>query len=63
MWYFEYHVEEVECCGALLLLDSLPKWPRILVEVASQDFWDRHRMEGYGYLDLPTRPGQSMHYL
>lgn len=38
--------------------DALPKWPRILLEVASLDSWDRHRVEGYAYLDLPSIPGK-----
>lgn len=38
--------------------DELPKWPRILIQVASFDYWERHRVEGYGYLDLPNTPGQ-----
>ena len=37
---------------------SLPKWPRVLLEVASLDYWDRHRVEGYGYMDLPQAPGR-----
>jgi hypothetical protein len=40
------------------LTDSLPKWPRILLEVASLDYWDRHRVEGYAYVDLPSNPGE-----
>lgn len=39
--------------------DALPTWPRILLEVLSLDSWDRHRAEGYGYTDLPNRPGNS----
>ena len=38
--------------------DQLPKWPRVLVEISSQDYWDRHRVEGYGYLDIPRKSGQ-----
>ena len=26
-------------------------------EVNSLDYWDRHRIEGYGYLILPRNPG------
>lgn len=36
---------------------TLPKWPRILLEVGSLDYWDRHRIEGYAYVDLPSNPG------
>ena len=41
----------------LLCTDCLPKWPRVLLEVSSLDYWDRHRIEGYGFVDLPCRPG------
>ena len=37
--------------------DELPKWPRVLIQVASLDYWDRHRVEGCGFLDLPNTPG------
>ena len=37
--------------------ESLPKMPRVLLEVSSLDYWDRHRVEGYGYMDIPDRPG------
>ena len=40
-------------------LDELPQWPKVVVAVASLDRWDRHRMEGYGYLTLPARPGRG----
>ena len=40
-----------------LLTGALPKWPRVLLEVASLDHWERHRVEGYGYADLPSTAG------
>ena len=42
----------------VLYTDCLPKWPRVLLEVSSLDYWDRHRIEGYGFVDLPCRPGK-----
>ena len=42
----------------LMLSDHLPKCPRLLIEVSSLDYWERHRVEGYGgYIDLPSKPG------
>jgi len=29
----------------------------VLLEVSSLDYWDRHRIEGYGFADLPCQPG------
>ncbi len=47
-----------------LSLDELCSRPvRLLLEVCSLDYWDRHRVEGYGYLDLPTTPGGCGQYL
>ena len=39
------------------VVDTLPQWPQIYFEVASLDSWQRHRVEGYGYLSVPTTPG------
>ena len=44
----------------LTLSDHLPKCPRLLIEVSSLDYWERHRVEGYGYIDLPSKPGIHM---
>ncbi|CAI8057600.1 Meckel syndrome type 1 protein [Geodia barretti] len=37
--------------------DDLAHWPCVLMEVCSLDSWDRHRVEGYGHLPLPSSPG------
>ncbi|XP_064391519.1 tectonic-like complex member MKS1 isoform X2 [Halichondria panicea] len=37
--------------------EHLSRRPRLLLEVCSLDYWDRHRVEGYGYLDLPHTSG------
>ena len=37
--------------------DSMARSPRLLVEVASLDYWDRYRAEGYGHVNLPPAPG------
>ncbi len=31
--------------------------PYILFQVNSKDSWNRHRIEGYGYLRMPAQPG------
>nr|XP_048679881.1 Meckel syndrome type 1 protein isoform X3 [Caretta caretta] len=36
---------------------SLPQWPVIYFEVLSLDYWQRHRVEGYGSVVLPAAPG------
>ncbi|XP_067015831.2 tectonic-like complex member MKS1 isoform X2 [Anabrus simplex] len=38
-------------------VDVVPKWPQLFVEVISLDSWERHRTEGYGYINLPSVPG------
>ncbi|KFV97243.1 Meckel syndrome type 1 protein, partial [Eurypyga helias] len=42
------------------LKDSFPQWPILYFEVLSLDFWQRHRIEGYGSLELPASPGLHM---
>ena len=37
--------------------ELIPKWPQLLVEVVSVDYWSRYRIEGYGHTALPTDPG------
>jgi Meckel syndrome type 1 protein len=32
--------------------------PKIYFEVASYDSWSRYRVEGYSWLQVPTRPGR-----
>lgn len=32
-------------------------WPQVLVQVNSCDSWNRHRIEGYGFLQLPPQAG------
>ncbi|XP_054857378.1 tectonic-like complex member MKS1 [Eublepharis macularius] len=36
---------------------SLPQWPVLYFEVLSLDFWQRYRVEGYGFVMLPATPG------
>ncbi|XP_060115394.1 tectonic-like complex member MKS1 isoform X2 [Heteronotia binoei] len=36
---------------------SLPQWPVLYFEVLSLDFWQRYRIEGYGFVMLPATPG------
>ncbi|XP_067328178.1 tectonic-like complex member MKS1 [Anolis sagrei] len=36
---------------------SLSQWPVLYFEVLSLDFWQRSRVEGYGFVALPTTPG------
>lgn len=33
------------------------QWPMLYFGVYSCDFWQRYRIEGYGYIDIPDRPG------
>jgi hypothetical protein len=33
------------------------KRPHLLFQVNSVDSWDRHRIEGYGFVRLPMEPG------
>ncbi|XP_060703889.1 Meckel syndrome type 1 protein [Hemiscyllium ocellatum] len=37
--------------------DTLPQWPVLYFGVHSSDFWQRHRIEGYGYIRIPDSPG------
>ena len=32
-------------------------WPQVLIQVNSCDSWHRYRIEGYGFLQLPTQAG------
>uniref|UniRef100_A0ABM5EMW5 Tectonic-like complex member MKS1 isoform X1 n=1 Tax=Pogona vitticeps TaxID=103695 RepID=A0ABM5EMW5_9SAUR len=36
---------------------SFPSWPVLYFEVLSLDFWQRYRVEGYGFVVLPSTPG------
>ncbi|XP_063002589.1 tectonic-like complex member MKS1 isoform X1 [Elgaria multicarinata webbii] len=36
---------------------TLPEWPVLYFEVLSLDFWQRYRVEGYGFVVLPATPG------
>ncbi|XP_069683999.1 tectonic-like complex member MKS1 [Periplaneta americana] len=38
--------------------DVLLSWPQMFIEVLSVDSWNRYRTEGYGYISLPSSPGQ-----
>lgn len=35
-------------------------WPRLLIEVSSVDFLNRHRVEGYGHVPIPLMAGPSL---
>ncbi|CAH2219727.1 Meckel syndrome type 1 isoform X1 [Pelobates cultripes] len=37
--------------------EDIPQWPVLYFEVLSLDFWQRYRVEGYGSVVLPDRPG------
>ena len=37
--------------------EVMPRWPQLLVEVVSVDYWARCRVEGYGHTVLPAHPG------
>ncbi|KAJ3048752.1 Pleiotropic negative transcriptional regulator, partial [Rhizophlyctis rosea] len=37
--------------------DKIREWPRLYFQVNSVDYWDRHTVEGYGYIDMPRTPG------
>ncbi|XP_074079729.1 tectonic-like complex member MKS1 isoform X2 [Macrotis lagotis] len=37
--------------------DELTQWPVLYLEVISLDFWQRYRVEGYGSIVLPSKPG------
>jgi len=41
----------------LLYALSVEKRPYLLIQVNSVDSWQRHRIEGYGFVRLPTDPG------
>eukprot|EP00731_Ephydatia_muelleri_P023322 Em0015g905a len=49
---------ELSYNNPILKTDELPKWPWVLIQVASLDYWERHRVEGYGFLNLPNAPGK-----
>ncbi|CAF1315330.1 unnamed protein product [Rotaria magnacalcarata] len=36
---------------------ELPRMPKIYFQIASLDSWNRHRTEGYTYIDIPSIPG------
>jgi Meckel syndrome type 1 protein len=33
------------------------RWPTIVVQINSLDAWDRFRIEGYGFFELPRTVG------
>ncbi|XP_072099105.1 tectonic-like complex member MKS1 isoform X3 [Mobula birostris] len=37
--------------------EGLLHWPMIYFGVYSRDFWQRYRIEGYGYINIPDSPG------
>ena len=37
--------------------------PTIYFQVNSLDYWERHRVEGYGMLKIPTDPGSYQTYI
>jgi len=36
---------------------STAHWPKLFLKVCSYDYWDRHRVIGYGWVSLPQTPG------
>lgn len=57
------HMQQASISNAytFMFADHFPKWPRLLIEVSSLDYWDRHRIEGYGHIDLSSVPGIQDH--
>ena len=39
--------------------EDLIKWPTLYLEVYSLDSWQRHRVEGYGYCQIPDVAGST----
>ena len=37
--------------------EAMNKRPYIILQVNSVDSWNRHRIEGYGFLRIPEQPG------
>jgi hypothetical protein len=33
------------------------RWPTVIIQVNSLDEWDRYRIEGYGFFELPKEAG------
>lgn len=40
-------------------VDNPNYWPKLYCQVYSHDGWDRHVVEGYGYMELPSTPGMN----
>ncbi|EFC50144.1 hypothetical protein NAEGRDRAFT_29577 [Naegleria gruberi] len=39
------------------LCSNITPMPKLFFQVTSKDFWDRYRVEGYGFIALPSTPG------
>ncbi|KAF0974031.1 hypothetical protein FDP41_006962 [Naegleria fowleri] len=53
--YFEAHFAftfHFDC-----LCDKISPTPKLFFQVTSKDSWDRFRMEGYGFVSIPSTPG------
>lgn len=46
--------------GIISASEGLMKWPQLFIEVLSLDSWGRFRTEGYGYVTLPSNPGEKI---
>ncbi|KRY61533.1 26S proteasome non-ATPase regulatory subunit 14 [Trichinella britovi] len=61
--YFAFPIE-LELCLDLdyyYVSEDYPMWPQLFLTVMSLDTYNRYRLEGYGYMSLPTDPGISEH--
>jgi len=47
----------LECDGGRVGSPAGPSPPQLYLTVVSRDGWDRQRIEGYAWVDLPTTPG------
>jgi len=46
------------CWNLIATEEALQKnWPEVCVQVNSVDSWGRHRVQGYGFLQMPNTPG------
>lgn len=46
---------ELELLGHNSILDTIT--PKLLIQINSVDWWDRHRIEGYSYINIPIKTG------
>lgn len=60
--HVSYPIEVHLLCDAASCINPAgPSQPTLFFSVFSRDSWDRHRSEGYSYLDLPLKPGCADH--